>query len=103
MKRWIAVAMLVGLTLGCATTPMQKWGTAKRTATVALESVTIYSQAGYLELEDAETIDVLVEVVDVALERAREYAKTGEIDLMEAALETAYRALDRIEIYLAEQ
>ena len=103
MKRWITGLALILLVAGCATTPMQKWGTAKRTATVALEGVTIYSQAGYLELEDAERIDVFVEAVDIALERAKEYAKTGEIDLMQAALETAYQALDRIEIYLAEQ
>ena len=103
MKQWIAAILILGLAVGCATTPMQKWATGKRTATVGLEGVTIYSQAGCLEVEDAEKIDVLVEAVDIALERAREYAKTGQIDLMDAALETAYKALDQIEEYLARQ
>lgn len=101
MKRMAVTMILVALVAGCATqTPMQRWATVQTSASASLEAVTIYSQAGYLELEDAERIDVLVDVVDIALARAKEHAETGQVDLMEAALDTALKALDRLALYL---
>lgn len=100
MRRIAVTIVLAALVAGCATTPMQKWATVQTSASASLEAVTIYSQAGYLELEEAERIDVLVDVVDIALARAKEHAETGQVDLMDAALDTALKALDRLALYL---